>query len=136
MRRLGAFATTLSSVPITLFGLVLITFLIGRVVPIDPVLAVVGDRAPQDVVEATRHAMGLDQPLPIQFVHYVSNLLHGDLGRSVMTSHTVTTDIATVLPRDDGTGDDGNPPRDCRWNTPRRPGSGARAAVGPIRSSG
>ena len=98
MRRLGALATTLSSVPITLFGLVLITFLIGRVVPIDPVLAVVGDRAPQDVVVATRHAMGLDQPLPIQFVRYVDNLLHGDLGRSVMTSHTVTNDIATFFP--------------------------------------
>ena len=89
---------TLGSVPVTLFGLVLITFLIGRVVPIDPVLAVVGDRAPQSVVEATRRAMGLDQPLPVQFWRYVVSLLHGDLGRSVMTSHRVTTDIATFFP--------------------------------------
>ena len=51
----------------------LITFLIGRVVPIDPVLAVVGDRAPQDVVERTRREMGLDRPLPEQFVRYTGS---------------------------------------------------------------
>ena len=88
----------MASIPITLFGLVLITFLIGRVVPIDPVLAVVGDRAPQDVVERTRHEMGLDQPLPQQFVHYVGELAQGNLGRSVMTSNSVTTDIARFFP--------------------------------------
>ena len=88
----------MASIPITLFGLVLITFLIGRVVPIDPVLAVVGDRAPQDVVERTRHEMGLDQPLPQQFAHYVVELAQGNLGRSVMTSNSVTTDIARFFP--------------------------------------
>ena len=98
MRQLRFWAGTLGSVPVTLFGLVLITFLIGRVVPIDPVLAVVGDRAPQSVVEQARHEMGLDRPLPVQFVRYVGSLLHGDLGRSVMTSHPVTQDIATFFP--------------------------------------
>jgi len=98
VRRLRSFAATAASVPITLFGLVLITFLIGRVVPIDPVLAVVGDRAPQDVVERTRHEMGLDKPLPEQFVHYLGELAQGNLGRSVMTSNPVTTDIARFFP--------------------------------------
>ena len=98
MKRFRSLATTVASIPITLFGLVLITFLIGRVVPIDPVLAVVGDRAPQDVVERTRHEMGLDQPLPQQFVHYVVELAQGNLGRSVMTSNSVTTDIARFFP--------------------------------------
>ncbi len=88
----------LGSVLVTLFGLTLVTFLIGRVVPIDPVLAVVGDRAPQSVVEQTRHAMGLDLPLPVQFARYLGGLLHGDLGRSVMTSHPVTEDVATFFP--------------------------------------
>ena len=96
--RLRALAATLSSIPITLFGLVLVTFLIGRVVPIDPVLAVVGDRAPQDVVERARIEMGLDRPLPEQFLRYVGQILHGDLGRSVMTSNPVTTDIARFFP--------------------------------------
>ncbi|RYY05808.1 MAG: hypothetical protein EON55_24940, partial [Alphaproteobacteria bacterium] len=63
MKRFRSLAAAVASIPITLFGLVLITFLIGRVVPIDPVLAVVGDRAPQDVVERTRHEMGLDHIL-------------------------------------------------------------------------
>jgi peptide/nickel transport system permease protein len=98
LRRLRLLAGTLGSVPVTLFGLVLITFLIGRVVPIDPVLAVVGDRAPQSVVEQARREMGLDRPLPVQFVRYVGNLLHGDLGRSVMTSHSVLSDIGTFFP--------------------------------------
>lgn len=98
MKRFRSLAAAVASIPITLFGLVLITFLIGRVVPIDPVLAVVGDRAPQDVVERTRHEMGLDQPLPQQFVHYVVELAQGNLGRSVMTSNSVTTDIARFFP--------------------------------------
>ncbi len=98
MKRFRSLAAAVASIPITLFGLVLITFLIGRVVPIDPVLAVVGDRAPQDVVERTRHEMGLDQPLPQQFAHYVVELAQGNLGRSVMTSNSVTTDIARFFP--------------------------------------
>jgi len=92
------FAAALGSVPITLFGLVLITFLIDRVVPIDPVLAIVGDRAPADVVARTRLELGLDRPLPEQFVRYVGQLAQGDLGRSVMTSNRVTADIARFFP--------------------------------------
>ena len=98
LSRVKSFAAAVASIPITLFGLVLITFLIGRVVPIDPVLAVVGDRAPQEVVERTRHEMGLDRPLPEQFVRYVGDLAQGNLGRSVMTSNPVTTDIARFFP--------------------------------------
>ena len=98
MSRVKSLAAAVASIPITLFGLVLITFLIGRVVPIDPVLAVVGDRAPQEVVERTRHEMGLDRPLPEQFVRYVGDLAQGNLGRSVMTSNPVTTDIARFFP--------------------------------------
>ena len=98
MGRLRALAATLASVPITLFGLILITFLIGRVVPIDPVLAIVGDRAPQDVVARTRLELGLDKPLPEQFIRYVGQLAHGDFGRSVMTSNSVGTDIARFFP--------------------------------------
>ncbi len=98
MGRARAFVATLASVPITLFGLILITFLIGRVVPIDPVLAIVGDRAPQDVVARTRLELGLDKPLPEQFVRYVGQLARGDLGRSVMTSNRVSADIARFFP--------------------------------------
>jgi len=66
--RLRSVASVAASVPITLFGLVLVTFLIGRVMPIDPVIAIVGDHAAPDVIEATRAELGLDEPLPMQFV--------------------------------------------------------------------
>jgi len=96
--RARALAATAASIPVTLFGLTIVTFLIGRVVPIDPVLAVVGDRAPQDVVDRARLELGLDQPLVVQFWHYLGQILSGDLGRSVMTANPVTQDIARYFP--------------------------------------
>jgi peptide/nickel transport system permease protein len=96
--RLRTLFATGASVPITLFGLVLVTFLIGRVMPIDPVIAIVGDHAPPDVMQAVRDQLGLDKPLTTQFWIYVRNLLHGDMGNSVMTSHPVTQDIVQYFP--------------------------------------
>ena len=62
LRRWGqALSRELTTVAITMFGLLLVTFLIARVMPIDPVLAVVGDRAPPDVYEAARLDLGLDK---------------------------------------------------------------------------
>ncbi len=98
MRRLRTLGAAISSVPITLFGLVLVTFLIGRVMPIDPVIAIVGDHAPNDVVQAVRDQLGLDRPLVVQFWIYLKLLAHGDLGRSVMTSNPVTSDIVQYFP--------------------------------------
>ena len=91
-------AGSFASIPLTLFGLILVTFLIGRVMPIDPVIAIAGDHAPPDVVAAIRDQLGLDKPLYVQFGIYLSDLLHGDLGHSVMTSHPVTEDIARFFP--------------------------------------
>src|ERR1700757_4043440 len=76
-------------VALTFLGLLLVTFLIGRVVPIDPVLAAVGDRATAEVYQRTRVELGLDLPLYQQFFIYVGKVLHGDFGRSVLTSHPV-----------------------------------------------
>ena len=98
MKRLRTLAAGVASVPITLFGLVLITFVIGRMVPIDPVVAIVGDHATPEVIARVRVELGLDRPLPVQFLIYVRHLLQGDLGRSVMTTHPVTTDIAQYFP--------------------------------------
>jgi peptide/nickel transport system permease protein len=98
IRRLRTFAASAASVPITLFGLVLVTFLIGRVMPIDPVIAIAGDHAPPDVMARVRLELGLDRPLLVQFWIYLKNLAHGDLGRSVMTTHTVVHDIVHYFP--------------------------------------
>jgi len=82
----------------TLLGLVAVTFFIGRVVPIDPVLAIVGDRAPAHVYERARQELGLDRPLIEQFVIYVKKAATGDFGNSVLTTNPVMTDIANVFP--------------------------------------
>jgi peptide/nickel transport system permease protein len=83
---------------ITMLGLLLVTFLIGRVIPIDPVLAVVGDRAPPDVYEKARIALGLDKPLWQQFITYLGQISRGDFGTSVLTSNPVLADIKRVFP--------------------------------------
>lgn len=98
MRRLRPFLRLLLSLIVTFLGLLAVTFFIGRVIPIDPVLAVVGERAPPEVYEATRRAMGLDKPLIVQFAMYVWQVLHGDLGTSLLTSRPVIEDIARVVP--------------------------------------
>jgi peptide/nickel transport system permease protein len=82
----------------TYLGLLAVTFFIGRVIPIDPVLAVLGDRAPANVVERTRREMGLDLPLIEQFYIYVKGALNGDFGTSVLTTNPVMTDIRRTFP--------------------------------------
>jgi peptide/nickel transport system permease protein len=62
------------------------------------VLAVIGDRAPQAVYEQAKVEMGLDRPLPMQFVSYVGKVLSGDLGKSVSTNNPVASDLARVFP--------------------------------------
>lgn len=98
MMTLKAFAGFVIVVALTFLGLLAITFFIGRIVPIDPVLAVVGDRATQAQYEAARAAMGLDRSLFVQFISYVGDVLAGDLGRSVSTNRPVADDLARVFP--------------------------------------
>jgi len=88
----------LLQVALTLLGLLAVTFFIGRVVPIDPVLAVVGDQAPKDVYEAVKRELGLDQTLWVQFVIYVQKMAAGDFGQSLVTNRPVLQDIARVFP--------------------------------------
>ncbi|MGA1538021.1 MAG: ABC transporter permease [bacterium] len=82
----------------TLLGLLLVTFLIGRVVPVDPVLAMVGDRASASVYEKARIELGLDRPLLEQFWIYLQKVLTGDFGTSVLTANKVIDDISRVFP--------------------------------------
>ena len=97
-RRLKAAAGIVLALAATFLGLLFVTFVIGRVVPIDPVLAVVGERATTEQYEAARIAMGLDRPMWEQFAIYVGNALQGDLGTSIRTRTPVAEDIARVFP--------------------------------------
>jgi peptide/nickel transport system permease protein len=91
-------ARTVGTVALTFLGLLLVTFLIGRVVPIDPVLTAVGDRAPAEVYERVKRELGLDLPLWQQFWIYLRQVLACNFGRSVLTSNPVLDDIRRVFP--------------------------------------
>ncbi|MDM7851208.1 ABC transporter permease [Pseudochrobactrum kiredjianiae] len=82
----------------TYLGLLAVTFFIGRVIPVDPVLAILGDRAPAHVIERTREELGFNLPVWQQFIIYVQKALSGDFGMSVLTSNPVMTDIKRVFP--------------------------------------
>ena len=92
------FLLLIGTLGLTFLGLIFVTFMIGRVVPIDPVLAAVGDRAPPDVYEQMRIEMGLHLPLWQQFLLYVRDVLSGDFGKSVLTAQPVLSDIFRVFP--------------------------------------
>lgn len=83
---------------LTYLGLLAVTFFIGRVIPVDPVLAIVGDRAPEHVIARVREELGLNKPLWEQFAIYVGKVLQGDFGRSVLTSNPVMQDIRRAFP--------------------------------------
>jgi peptide/nickel transport system permease protein len=91
-------AGLLMSLAITLVGLLAVTFVIGRVVPIDPVLAIVGERATEAQVAAARQRLGLDRPVAMQFLLYVRDAATGDFGTSLLTARPVSEDIARVFP--------------------------------------
>lgn len=95
---LWRFGSFLASMALTFLGLTAVTFIIGRFMAVDPVLAVVGDHATQDVYEKTRIAMGLDHPILEQFFKYLKKLLSGDFGQSIMTSHPVLSDLLHFFP--------------------------------------
>lgn len=96
--RARRFSKRLSQVLITLFGLLLLTFFIGRVMPIDPVLAIVGPDADQSTYQQVYHQLGFDQSLATQFWIYLGGLLHGDLGNALLTGKPVVDDILRVFP--------------------------------------
>ncbi|MBA8878877.1 ABC transporter permease [Phyllobacterium myrsinacearum] len=96
--RIKNLSSLLGSVFLTLLGLTVITFMIGRVMPVDPVIAAVGDNAPEAVIARARIEMGLDQPVVIQFLHYLAQIVQGDLGKSILTRNPVATDIARYFP--------------------------------------
>lgn len=88
----------LLAILLTYLGLLAVTFFIGRVIPIDPVLAIVGDHAPEHVIARVREELGLNKPLWQQFYIYISKVLHGDFGTSVLTSNPVLQDIKRAFP--------------------------------------
>ena len=88
----------LASLP-ALFGVVVVTFMLMRVLPGDPaVFFASGPSAGQAEIEELRRTMGLDKPIPVQLVRYLGEIAQGDLGRSMTTGQPVVSDIKRRLP--------------------------------------
>ena len=79
-------------------GLIVMAFVLVQVLPGDPARAAAGREASPAQIEAARVSLGLDLPVPAQFVSFVGRVLQGDLGDSVFTHRPVLEDIVTVLP--------------------------------------
>jgi peptide/nickel transport system permease protein len=83
---------------LVLAGIAGITFCLSHLVRGDPVRIALGPRASAAAVTNMRHQLGLDQPLPVQFFHYVQGLLRGDFGLSLTTHRPVSQDLLDRLP--------------------------------------
>ncbi len=96
---MGAFITRrlILAVPV-LFGILVVTFTLSRLIPGDPCRAVLGERATDEVCDAYFERIGLDRPIPVQFFIYMGNVLRGDFGTSLRFGLPVTEMLATRLP--------------------------------------
>src|SRR5580700_10933928 len=88
---------TVTVIP-TLIGVIIVTFLLTRVLPGDPAVYFAGPAATPESIADIRKSLGLDQPLPVQFLHYVNDLAHGNLGNSLATGQPVVSEIVSRLP--------------------------------------
>ena len=91
LRRLGRLI-------VSLWVLLTATFAMIHLIPGDPVRAALGPTAPAALVSAQRESLGLNDPLPVQYLHYVTGLWHGDLGTSLITQLPVSQTISQRLP--------------------------------------
>jgi peptide/nickel transport system permease protein len=81
-----------------LFGILLVTFTITRLVPGDPCYVMLGEKATKEKCDDFKKRFGLDAPIPIQFLRYMGNLAQGDLGTSIVDKREITDIISERLP--------------------------------------
>ncbi len=89
---------TVMAISVTMLGLLFMTFVIGRVMPVDPVLSIVGERASQEMYDAEFIKLGLDKPIVVQFFYYIRDVVTGNFGISLRTGFPVWNDIVRVFP--------------------------------------
>ncbi|MFQ5595218.1 MAG: ABC transporter permease [Anaerolineae bacterium] len=85
------------SIPV-LFGILLVTFVLGRMIPGDPCKAILGEKATQEVCDRFIHDHGLDRPIPVQFGIYMRDVLRGDFGDSIRFHRPVSIILVERLP--------------------------------------
>ena len=86
----------LISLPV-LLGVLLLGFFLLILVPGDPAIVLAGPTATPEVVQAIRQEMGLDQPVFVQLLNYLSRVLQGDLGRSLISNRTVISELGAAI---------------------------------------
>ncbi|WP_312363511.1 ABC transporter permease [Ensifer sp.] len=91
-------AGQVGTIAVTLLGLLLLTFFIGRLMPADPVRAMVGEDATRETYEQVYRSLGLDRPLWEQFFYYLHDVFTGNFGTSIRTGQPVIQDILHVMP--------------------------------------
>lgn len=87
----------LATIP-TLFGVLVLVFLITRLTPGDPARQIAGPEASQEEVASLRHELGLDQSIPRQFLTFLGDAVQGDLGRSLLTDRPVLGELTSRFP--------------------------------------
>ena len=87
----------LQTIPV-LFGVIVITFILMYMIPGDPVVSMVGERYDEETIHKLRKELHLDDSLPMQFVHYVSNVTRGDFGKSFITGGSVSEELLIKFP--------------------------------------
>jgi peptide/nickel transport system permease protein len=87
-----------SSAIVTLLGLLALTFFMGRLLPIDPVIAIVGEQADASTYDMVYKQLGLDKPLYVQFGYFMRDMLSGNFGNALFTGNKVSDDLMRVFP--------------------------------------
>ncbi|MCD6380532.1 ABC transporter permease [bacterium] len=82
-----------------LFGVVTVTFLIMYIIPGDPILSLVGERYDSETIDRIREDLGLNKPIPFQYVDYIVRVVRLDFGRSFVTGRPVIDSIKEYFPR-------------------------------------
>ena len=83
----------------TLFGVLVVVFLLLYIAPGDPVMEMVGERADAETIARLRAELRLDDPVPVQFAHYAGGVVTGDLGTSYITGRPIARDILERFPK-------------------------------------
>ena len=81
-----------------LIGVSIVVFFMVRAIPGDPAQIMLGQTATQAQVQEIRNSMGLDEPLPVQYLLFVKDAVRGDLGDSIVTGRPVTSELLVRFP--------------------------------------
>src|SRR5258708_34195273 len=84
---------------VTLFAVLTLVFVLVRIVPGDPAQLILGDQASREAIDALRHRLGLDLPVMVQYVVFLTRALRGDGAVSMVTGQPALVEVLREVPR-------------------------------------